>query len=79
MPYLHEMTCLHDIVPRHRTILPLLFSLNYTPECKVKGCHKQIKKIQSAPGGKVNIVGGHTISHSKQKKCIYTCPIPDSF
>jgi hypothetical protein len=30
----------------------------------------EIKKyIQGVPGGKVNILGGHTICHSKQKKC----------
>jgi hypothetical protein len=28
-------------------------------------------------GGKVNILGGHSISHSKQKMCMYTCPIPN--
>jgi hypothetical protein len=30
------------------------------------------RDIQSVRGGKVNILGGHNISHSKQKKCIYT-------
>jgi hypothetical protein len=32
-------------------------------------------KIQNVPGGKVNILGGHSISHSKQnkKKCVCTC------
>jgi hypothetical protein len=29
--------------------------------------------IQSVRGGKVNILGGHNIGHSKQKKCICTC------
>jgi hypothetical protein len=29
--------------------------------------------IQCIPGGKVNIQGGHSIGHSKQKKCICTC------
>jgi hypothetical protein len=29
--------------------------------------------IQDIPGGKVNILGGHSIGHSKQKKCIFTC------
>jgi hypothetical protein len=28
--------------------------------------------IQSVPGGKVSILGRHSIGHSKQK-CIYTC------
>jgi hypothetical protein len=27
--------------------------------------------IQSVPGGKVNILGGHSIGHSKQKKIVY--------
>jgi hypothetical protein len=29
--------------------------------------------LQNVPGGKVNILGGHTVDHSKQKKCICTC------
>jgi hypothetical protein len=29
--------------------------------------------IQNVPGGKVNILGGHSIGHSKQKNCICTC------
>jgi hypothetical protein len=29
--------------------------------------------IQSVPLGKVNILEGHSIGHSKQKKCICTC------
>ena len=29
-----------------------------------------IKYIQSVPGGNVNILGGHSIGHSKQK-CLY--------
>jgi hypothetical protein len=29
--------------------------------------------IQRVLGGKVNIVGGHAIGYSKQKKCICTC------
>jgi hypothetical protein len=36
----------------------------------------------SVPGGKVSILGGHNISHSKQKKkkvYIYMCPIPNGF
>jgi hypothetical protein len=30
-------------------------------------------------GGKVNILGGHSIGHSKQKVYLYTCPIPNGF
>jgi hypothetical protein len=29
--------------------------------------------LQSVPGGKVNILGRHSIGHSKQKECICTC------
>ena len=29
--------------------------------------------IQGVPGGNVNILGGHCIGHSKQKKCMCTC------
>jgi hypothetical protein len=35
--------------------------------------------IQSVPGGKVNILGGHTIGHSKKKIYMNMCPIPNSF
>jgi hypothetical protein len=35
--------------------------------------------IQSLPGGKVNILGGHSIGHSKQKVYMYMCPIPNGF
>jgi hypothetical protein len=34
--------------------------------------------IQGVPGGKVNILGGHILGHSKQKK-MYICPIPNGF
>jgi hypothetical protein len=38
------------------------------------------KYIQSVPGGKVNIMGGHSIGHYKQKKIyVYMCPILDGF
>jgi hypothetical protein len=30
-----------------------------------------ILHIQSVPGGKVSILGGHSIGHSKQKKSVY--------
>jgi hypothetical protein len=36
-----------------------------------------IRVIQSVPGGKVNILGGHSIGHSKQKLYMYMCPIPN--
>jgi hypothetical protein len=38
--------------------------------------------IQSVPGGNVNILGGHSIGHSKQKSvyiCMYMCSIPNGF
>jgi hypothetical protein len=36
--------------------------------------------IHSVPGGKVNIVVGHSIAHSKKKKVyMYMCPIPNGF
>jgi hypothetical protein len=31
------------------------------------------------PGRKVNILGGHSISHSKQKAYMCICPIPKGF
>jgi hypothetical protein len=37
--------------------------------------------MQGVPGRQVNILGGHSIGHSKPKKCIYIyiymCPIPN--
>jgi hypothetical protein len=35
--------------------------------------------IQGVPGRKVNILGGHSIGHSKQKVYMYMCPIPNGF
>jgi hypothetical protein len=49
-----------------------------------QGCHEVlsyphvVQYIQDVSGGKVNILGGHNISHSKQKS-VCTCPIPNSF
>jgi hypothetical protein len=51
----------------------------------VRICHKTGKRqihrhgIQSVPGGKVNILRGHRIGHSKQKLYMYMCPIPNGF
>jgi hypothetical protein len=35
--------------------------------------------IRDAPGGNVDILGGHSIAHSKQKLYMYLCPIPNGF
>jgi hypothetical protein len=35
--------------------------------------------IQSVPEGKINILGGDIIGHSKQKLYMYMCPIPSGF
>jgi hypothetical protein len=35
--------------------------------------------IQDISGRKVNILGGHSIGHYKQKVCMYLCPIPNDF
>jgi hypothetical protein len=35
--------------------------------------------MQGAPGDMVNILGGHSIGHSKQKVYMYMCPIPNGF
>jgi hypothetical protein len=35
--------------------------------------------IQGVPGGEVNILGGHSIGHSKQKVHMYMYPIPNGF
>jgi hypothetical protein len=38
-----------------------------------------ITNIQGVPGGKVNILGGHSIGHSKQKLYMNMCPILNGF
>jgi hypothetical protein len=38
-----------------------------------------VRHIQGDPGGKVSILGGHRIDHSKQKMYIYMCSIPNGF
>jgi hypothetical protein len=35
--------------------------------------------IQNVPGGKVSILEGHSIGHSKQKIYMYMCPVPYGF
>jgi hypothetical protein len=35
--------------------------------------------IQDVPGGKVNILGDHSIGHSKKKVYMDMCPIPNDF
>jgi hypothetical protein len=35
--------------------------------------------MQSVPGGMVNILGRHSVGHSKQKLYMYMCPIPNGF
>jgi hypothetical protein len=35
--------------------------------------------IQGVPGGKVNILGGRSIGHSKQKLYMCMCSIPNGF
>jgi hypothetical protein len=35
--------------------------------------------MQSVPGGKVDVLGGHSIGYSKQKSVMYMCPIPSGF
>jgi hypothetical protein len=39
----------------------------------------QCSDIQNVPGGKVNILGGPSIGHSKQKLYMNMCPIPNGF
>jgi hypothetical protein len=46
---------------------------------RILGEVRGLKLIQNVPGGKVNILGSHSIGHSKQKVYMYTCPIPNSF
>jgi hypothetical protein len=46
--------------------LVYLFGVGYLKALSVD------KTIQSVPGGKANILGGHSIGHSKQKECICT-------
>jgi hypothetical protein len=38
-----------------------------------------VETIQGVPGGKVNIIGGHTVCHFKQKVYMYMCSIPNGF
>jgi hypothetical protein len=38
-----------------------------------------IDNIQDVPGENVNILGGHSIGHSKETVYMYLCPIPNGF
>jgi hypothetical protein len=35
--------------------------------------------IQHVSGGKVNVLGGHNIGHSRKKVYMYMCPVPNGF
>jgi hypothetical protein len=35
--------------------------------------------MQGVPGGKISILGGHSIGHSNQKFFMYMCAIPNGF
>jgi hypothetical protein len=37
--------------------------------------HFQLDLLQGVPGGKVNILRGHSIGHPKPKKCMCTCAL----
>jgi hypothetical protein len=42
-------------------------------------CAKGVYTVHGVPGGKVNILGGHSIGHYKKKVCMNMCPIPNGF
>jgi hypothetical protein len=42
-------------------------------------CDQEQLLIQGVSGGNVNILGGHSIGHSKQKLCMYKCHIANGF
>jgi hypothetical protein len=60
-------------------------NIEYRP-IKIKGFMKYLRKsytqdstrqqIQNVPGGKVSILGGHSIGHSKQIMYMFMYPIP---
>jgi hypothetical protein len=35
--------------------------------------------MQNVPGGKINILGDHSIGHSNQTSVLHMCPVPNSF
>jgi hypothetical protein len=41
--------------------------------------HPAFDAIQSVPGGRVNILGGHSIRHLSKKVYMHMCPIPNGF
>jgi hypothetical protein len=43
------------------------------------GCCSSRIYVQDVPGGKVSILGGHSIGHFKQNVYVYVCPIPNGF
>jgi hypothetical protein len=45
----------------------------------VKEFSGHIKMGSTVPGGKVNILGGHNIGHSKEKIYVYTCVVLRTF
>jgi hypothetical protein len=51
----------------------------FNPKYKSFLSINEYERIQNVPGGKVNILGGRSISHSKQNVYTYMCPIKNGF
>jgi hypothetical protein len=51
----------------------IVFSSEYCKVDKIQKCSISESNYTDVQGGKFNILGGHSISHSKHKKCICTC------
>jgi hypothetical protein len=41
--------------------------------------HFSLALYAGVPGGKVSIMGAHSVGHSKQKVSVYMCPIANGF
>jgi hypothetical protein len=62
--------CLHYVAS---VSIQVLSTSSFTDEYAIR------RYIQSVPGGKVNILGGHNIGHPSRKVHMYIYPIPKGF
>jgi hypothetical protein len=59
---------------------PTLYSyVKYERKLQQLSDRRFATNTQGVPGEKVNVLGGHSSSHFKQKLYMYMCPIPNGF
>jgi hypothetical protein len=68
-----------DVSGRMGKIIVYLGTKGFILKCRCAGQPQGNKFIQSVLRGKINILVGNTIGHSKKKVFMYMCPLPNGF